>query len=192
MGIDLGPEAMTPDEAPALTISEAAARAGVAEKTVRRMIKAGSLPHLKQAIPGGFRYLVPPEVVALIAHVVGDRVLPDGIPSPLQTSLGGQDTQSLHGSGTQARVPSSDASTVELQRQRDALRDRVSEISQERDEWKTLAKDAQETIRALSETIQRLNETNRQLALPEHRETEEEPADLSMPRRGFWHWFLGR
>lgn len=192
MGTETGPEATTPAEAPGLTISEAAAKAGVAEKTVRRMIKAGSLPHLKQAIPGGFRYLVPPEAVAQIAHEVGDRVLSDGVPSPRSLELAGQDTLLLDGQGTQIGVPVAGRALNELQRQRDALRDRLAEVSQERDEWKGLAKNAQDTIRALSETIQYLNETNRQLALPEHKEAEEEPRVERVPRRGFWQWFVGR
>jgi len=189
---DFRPQAGAGEGQTGLTISEAAARSGVAEKTVRRMIKAGSLPHSKQPIPGGFRYLVPLEAVAQIAHEVGDRVLPHGIPSTPPSGGGGQDTQHLQAQDTYPGGSASDKAVDEPNRERDALHERLEDLARERDEWKVLAQSAQGTIQVLSETIQRLNETNRQLALPEHRQDEEEEKRATAHRWRFWEWFLGR
>jgi excisionase family DNA binding protein len=172
-----------------LTISEAAARSGVAEKTVRRMIKAGTVPCVRQAIPGGFRYLLPPEAVAQIAHEVGDRVLPDGVPSPGVGMGVSQAIQDVGRQDTQSWVPHPDQRVQETQATLTELRQRLQDAQRERDEWMTLAKESQATIRALSETVNVLNETNRQLALPAH---PEEPEDAVPPKRGFWDWVLGR
>lgn len=161
-----------------LTIAEAAAATGVTEKTIRRMVKAGTLPAIRKPISGGFKYLIPDEGLAHIAHEVGDRVLPSGVVSPLPSGQGGVGT---HGGGYPGVSVGEDA---------------VNDLRRDRDAWRKQAEEAQQALARLQEALAHQQTTIDSLimrALPEPRppaQEQEQPGPRR--RRGFWEWFFGR
>jgi excisionase family DNA binding protein len=168
----------SPEPARTFTIAEAASATGVTEKTIRRMVKAGTLPAVQKAIPGGFKYVIPQEALAHIAHEVGDRVLPSGVPSTPGQPMPGMGTRDAGYPG----VPVGQGAIEDLRRDRDA--------------WRQQAEEAQQALARLQEALSRQHATIDNLilrALPEPRlrqtEASEEPR---RKRRGFWDWFWGR
>ncbi len=168
----------TPPLPDSFTIAEAASAAGVTEKTVRRMVKAGSIPAIQEPIPGGFKYRIPRHGIAQIAHEIGDRVLPRGVPSQGRHVVGGLGTPVSGYPG----VPVAGSE--------------ISELRQERDAWRRQAEEAQQALARSQEALSRQQATIDNLiirALPEPRAARiEEESASAEPRRGFWSWFWGR
>jgi len=167
----------TQDDSRTLTIAEAAAATGVTEKTIRRMVKAGTLPAVRKPISGGFKYLIPQEGLAHIAHEVGDRVLPSGVASAPPFGRGGMGTQSDGYPGVSV------------------VADAIEEAKRDRDAWRRQAEEAQQALARLQEALAHQQTTIDNLimrALPEPRARAEEEPEEPRPRRTFWDWLLGR
>lgn len=155
-----------------LTLKEAARQAECSDSTLRRLVKAGEVPHLQEETKTGFRYMFEASTVNVIAHKAAMR-RPSGRPSGRRV-----EGRTLQPSTDQGGLEAS-SSAVEM-----------AAVRAERDLLKA------ENARLWTQ-IDRLTESVTQLALPPSRAPEEEGVAEARPvanqgGRSWWDWFFGR